>query len=80
MTGVRLAGEQFLGMMVSYDFALDGTPRVLDPAGALGGTVGTSQVWSLTMWWGGYDVDTLCGYVRGTLSVPFAGRRGTPGA
>lgn len=80
LTGVRLAGEQFLGMQVSYDFALDGTPRVLDPAGALGGTVGTSQAWALTMWWGGYDVDTLCGYVRGTLSVPFVGRPGTPGA
>lgn len=74
LTGVRLAGEQFLGMQVSYDFALDGTPTVLDPSDVLGGTVGTSQTWGLTMWWGGYDVDTLCGYVRGTLSVPFVAR------
>ncbi len=71
LTGVRLAAEQFLGMQVTYAFALDATPHVLDPSHALGGTVGTSQAWQLTMWWGGYDVDTLCGYVRGTLSVPF---------
>ena len=71
LTGVRLAAEQFLGMQVTYDFALDGTPHVEDPSHALGGTVGTSQTWQLKMWWGGYDVDTLCGYVSGTLSVPF---------
>lgn len=75
LTGVRLAGEQFLGMQVTYEFALDGTPEVLDPSHALGGTVGTSQTWGLSMWWGGYDVDTLCGYVRGTLSVPFVEQR-----
>jgi len=74
LAGVRLAGEQFLGMQVTYDFALDGTPEVVDPSSALGGTVGTSQTWGLSMWWGGYDVDTLCGYVRGTLSVPFVPR------
>ena len=71
LTGVRLASEQFLGMQVGYDFALTGTPEVVDDADVLGGTVGTSQTWGLTMWWGGYDVDTLCGYVRGTLTVPF---------
>lgn len=71
LTGVRLASEQFLGMQVTYDFALDGTPQVRDPSASLGGAVGTSQTWGLHMWWGGYDVDTLCGYVRGTLAVPF---------
>ncbi|HET6694031.1 MAG TPA: hypothetical protein VFG97_06980 [Pedococcus sp.] len=80
LTGVRLAGEQFLGMQVTYEFALDGTPEVLDPSHALGGTVGTSQTWGLSMWWGGYDVDTLCGYVRGTLSVPFVEQPETPRA
>ena len=63
-----------------YAFALDGTPQVLDPSQVLGGTVGTSQDWQLAMWWGGYDVDTLCGYVRGTLSVPFVEHPGTPRA
>jgi hypothetical protein len=80
LMGVRLAGEQFLGMQVTYDFALDGTPQVVDQASALGGTVGTSQTWGLSMWWGGYDVDTLCGYVRGTLSVPFVAQPEDPRA
>lgn len=80
LAGVRLAGEQFLGMQVTYDFALDGIPEVMDPDGALEGTVGTSQPWRLGMWWGGYDVDTLCGYVRGTLSVPFLGQPAPPRA
>ena len=71
LIGVRLASEQFLGMQVTYGFVLDGTPQVVDAQDLLGGTVGTSQSWGLTMWWGGYDVDALVGYVRGTLSVPF---------
>ena len=76
LTGVRLASEQFLGMQVSSDFALNGTPEALDGSNGLGGTVGTSQPWGLRMWWGGYDVDTLCGFVRGTLSVPFVAHPG----
>ena len=80
LTGVRLASEQFLGMQVTYDFVLDGTPEVIDEDDDLGGTVGTSQTWGLSMWWGGYDVDTLCGYVRGTLSVPFVAVPETPRA
>ena len=77
---MRLAAEQFLGMQVTYDFVLDGDPEVADPSRALGGTVGTSQPWGLTMWWGGYDVDTLCGFVSGTLAVPFVASPDTPRA
>ena len=80
LTGVRLASEQFLGMQVTYDFVLDGTPKVVDSARVLGGSVGTSQPWGLTMWWGGYDVDALVGYVRGTLSVPFVAHPDPPRA
>lgn len=80
LTGVRLASEQFLGMQVTYDFVLDGTPKVVDGARVLGGSVGTSQPWGLTMWWGGYDVDALVGYVRGTLSVPFVAHPDPPRA
>jgi hypothetical protein len=71
LAGVRLASTQFLGMQASYSFPLNGDPVVEDPGKKLGGRVGTSQVWPLVMWWGGYDVDTMCGYVKGTLSVPF---------
>ncbi len=71
LTGVRLASTQFLGMQASYSFPLNGDPLVQDPTSSLQGRVGTSQPWPLVMWWGGYDVDTMMGYVKGTLSVPF---------
>jgi len=71
MAGQQLAATQFMGMQASYEFPLNGRPHVIDPDGRLGGDVGRSQVWPLTFWFGGYDVDALCGYMRGTLSVPF---------
>ncbi len=71
LVGARLAGEQFLGMQASYAYPLNGTPQVEDPHGTLGGTIGTSQPWPLQFWLGGYDVDSLCGYMRGQLSLPF---------
>jgi hypothetical protein len=71
MAGQQLAATQFMGMQASYAFPLNGRPHVIDPDGRLGGDVGRSQVWPLAFWFGGYDVDALCGYMRGTLSVPF---------
>lgn len=71
MAGQQLAATQFMGMQASYAFSLNGRPHVDDPDDRLGGDVGRSQVWPLTFWFGGYDVDALCGYMRGTLSVPF---------
>ncbi|MFN8156653.1 MAG: hypothetical protein U0R68_04500 [Candidatus Nanopelagicales bacterium] len=71
LSGVMLASTQFLGMQATYtDIALNGTLSV-DKEPDLGGHVGRSQPWSLTMWWGGYDVDTMLGYTRGTVSIPF---------
>ena len=71
MAGQQLAATQFMGMQASYAFPLNGEPHVEDPGGRLGGTVGMSQLWPLECWFGGYDVDALCGYMRGHLSVPF---------
>lgn len=71
LTGAMLASTQFLGLQAIYSYPLNGVPAVVDPNGALGGEVGTSQQWSLDFWMGGYDVDTMCGYMSGTLSVPF---------
>ena len=71
MTGPRLAAQQFLGMLSTYSMDLNGEPTVQDPDGALGGECGISQAWPLEFWMGAYDVDTLCGYMRGTLVVPF---------
>jgi hypothetical protein len=71
MAGAYLAATQFMGMQASYDFPLNGAPGVHDPEGVLGGSVGTSQLWQVSFWLGGFDVDSLCGYMRGELQVPF---------
>jgi hypothetical protein len=71
LVGAQLAATQFMGMRATYDFPLNGAPHVADADGRLGGRVGTSQLWQLRFWLGGYDVDSLCGYMRGRLAVPF---------
>lgn len=71
MTGLLLANQQFLGLIATYQFDMNGVPAVDDPQGRLGGVVGTSQPWPLTFWMGGYDCDSLFCYMRGTLSLPF---------
>jgi hypothetical protein len=71
LEGAHLAATQFMGMRASYAFPLNGAPLVEDAAGRLGGVVGTSQLWRVAFWLGGYDVDSLCGYARGELEVPF---------
>ncbi len=42
--------------------------------GDVGGIVSTEPPWRVKYWFGGWDGDLLTGYVRGTLSVPFAPR------
>jgi len=69
--GATLAAQQFLGLKGTYSFAMNGPLQVADPERRLGGGIGTSMPWPLTFWMGGYDVDALCGYMRGILSVPF---------
>lgn len=71
LEGARLASEQFMGMQASYAFPLNGDPQVEDSGRRLRGEVGRSQLWQVAFWLGGYDVDALCGYMSGTLTVPF---------
>jgi hypothetical protein len=71
MTGITLAAQQFLGLCATYNYTLNGTPHVEDPDGKLKGEIGTSMVWPVSFWMGGYDVDSLFGYMSGSLSVPF---------
>jgi len=72
--GLTLAALQFLGMIAQYKFGVNGPPaytKVLDEHNVLGGRVGIDADWPLEFWMGGYDADTLCGYMKGSLSVPF---------
>jgi len=71
LVGERLPAEQFMGMKAGYTIVLNGPTTVQDPGSKLHGTIGTSQTWSTSFWLGGYDVDTLMGYLRGSLTVPF---------
>jgi hypothetical protein len=71
MGGQQLAATQFMGMRAGYAFDLNGVAHVEDPDHRLGGTVGRSQLWPVEFWFGGYDVDALCAYLRGHVSVPF---------
>jgi hypothetical protein len=71
LVGLVVPAQQFLGLCGFYGFPLQATPVVHDPESRLGGRIGTSQQWSIQFWMGGFDVDTMTAFVKGTLSVPF---------
>jgi len=66
--GIRVG---ILGAGLSYRFAVRGPAEVVDEQGVLGGMVATAPPWPIEFWVGGWDADALCGYMRGTLRVPF---------
>lgn len=57
-----------LGFQLQWDFDVNG-PQSAE--GDLGGTVDTTQPWSVSLWFGGWDGDLLVGFTRGSLSMPF---------
>lgn len=69
--GTRVTARQFLGLLSTYTILINGEASIADPKNALGGAIGTSQEWPMEFWMGSYDVDTLCGYMKGTLELPF---------
>jgi hypothetical protein len=62
---------RILGAGLRYRLSIRGPAEVVDQAEALGGIVGTSPPWLVEFWMGGWDADALCGYMRGSLQVPF---------
>lgn len=72
LVGLAVPAQQFLGLCGFYAFLIQGTPTVQDPNHRLPGRIGVSQQWSIKFWMGGFDVDTLTAYIKGTLVVPFA--------
>lgn len=71
--GQAVAAIGFLGMRADYHVDINGEVTVLSDTG-LGGVLGVSQVWPMSFWMGGYDVDLMTGYLRGTVSIPFVAR------
>lgn len=70
--GLALESHEFLGLCGFYQFPLLGQPKVTDTTnGKLGGEIGTSQPWFVDFWVGGFDVDTITGWMKGVLQVPF---------
>jgi hypothetical protein len=80
MRGVTIATLAFLGAQESFSIGpnlamigpgINGPITIHDPANRLGGKIGTAQPWPCDFWLGGFDVDTMMGYVQGSLSIPF---------
>ena len=69
-SGTRLGARQFLGMLSTFEISINGRATTKDPSEKLGGRIGVSQEWPLEFWMGSYDVDLLCGYLRGSLLLP----------
>jgi hypothetical protein len=56
-----------------YEVVLKGaSAQVRDPSNALGGTIALDEPWTVKMWFGAFDADVLCMFVKGTLQLPFA--------
>jgi hypothetical protein len=55
----------------TYRFGINGPAEVIEPYNQLNRAINTSQDWPITFWMGGWDTDALCGYMRGTLTIPF---------
>lgn len=61
-----------LTVIQTRNFPLTGAATVDDPDGRLG-AVDPEAEWPTTFWFGGWDADALCSYVKGVLVVPLAG-------
>jgi hypothetical protein len=67
--GITSFAQIVLTVKETFRFDLNGPVVVVDPERTLG-PVATKAYWPLEFWMGGYDCDTMCGYMRGKLSVP----------
>jgi hypothetical protein len=67
---LAMKGNRRDALLVQVDFAFDlrGPNQLVDPSQRLG-TTGTTG-WRVAFWMGGWDADGLCGFVKGTLSLP----------
>lgn len=59
-----------LSSVQDWDFELRIRRRVTDPGGRIGARINESVPWTIQFRMGAWDADALCGFVRGTLSLP----------
>jgi hypothetical protein len=66
---------QVATLMLYNDFRFDlrGQAILSDPERLLGKELELKQEWPIAFWMGGWDSDALCGFVRGSLSIPTTG-------
>jgi hypothetical protein len=63
---------QLLLVKVNYQFDINGPTNVthLDKE-LLHGETSVDVPWPIKFWMGAWDSDALCGYMKGTVSIPF---------
>lgn len=71
-----------LGMLARWDHALVGDDVTIEGTDSLGGSIlaGPDDEWRTGYWMGAFDGDTMRGYMRGHLRVPFKRSRKRPRA
>jgi hypothetical protein len=71
--GPRGLRQRLLGFGLVYEFEINGPDAVVeDPTGRLHGAIDASGPWPIRFWMGGFDADALCGFMRGSLTLPFS--------
>lgn len=62
-----------LGLLARWEHSLGGSQITLEGVDSLGGTIptGPEHPWRVRFWMGAFDGDTMRGYLRGTLTLPF---------
>ena len=68
----RIEGK--LGLQAVWDFELHGKRKLNGIQEALNVRFAPRKTWPITFWMGGFDGDVMRGYMRGTLTIPVAGR------
>jgi hypothetical protein len=63
----------FFGVLLHYDYELAGAATCEDPDQLLTESPAPGAPWRAQFWLGAWDADALCGYCRGSLTLPAAG-------
>lgn len=63
--------EQALGFSLDYAFELNGLPVIIDPQQYLADAIDEIAFWPIEFSMGEWDADALCGYMKGSIVLPF---------